>query len=498
MRRVATGHLRLDELIEGGFPEKCTFLVCGTAGTGKTIFGLEYLLYGAEKGEPGLYVSFEEPVKRTKEFMKRFGWDIDALESKRKLLLIDASIPKMFRGKTVTLREKFDLSGLYRIIEEGIQSIGAKRVVLDSISALLIHFREHPIVRTELVAIKTMLEEMGCTSLFVSEIPHGTSSFSRFGVEEFIADGVILLKYVPHQGKRRRFIEIYKMRGVAHASGDHPFEITDRGIKVFPRLKPVTIKPEEIAITEERVKTGIKELDNMLRGGFYRGDSVLVAGASGTGKTVLGLHFIYEGGKNGEPGVIVTFEEHPQLLIRNSKGLGFDLEALRKKGLLEVLYAPAQELCPDEHAIRIKDAVRRIGAKRVLIDSCSDLESIIQNPLQLRDHLSALVTYFRGQGITSILTTEIPEITGPFEISGLKLSLVTDVVILLRHVEIESGLKRALSIIKFRGSEHERDIREFEITSKGIEVKTKFKGMEGVMGGMPTSIEAIFAKAFKA
>jgi circadian clock protein KaiC len=496
MSRVETGHPGLDELIEGGFPSRCTFLICGAAGAGKTIFALQYLLHGAKKGEPGLYVSFEEPIEKTREFMKRFGWDLESFENERKLLLIDASISKMLRGKTTTLKEAFDLSGLYRIIQEGVRRIGVRRVVIDSISALLIHFREMPVVRTELVAIKTMLEEMGCTSLFLSEIPQGTVNFSRFGVEEFVADGVILLKYASDQGRRRRFIEIYKMRGVAHVSGDHPFEISKEGIKVFPRLRPVAMKPE-FMISEERVKTGIEGLDNMLHGGFYKGDSILVTGASGTGKTVLGLHFIYEGGKKQEPGVIVTFEEQPQQLIRNSKGLGFDLEALEKRGLLKILYAPAQELCPDEHAIRIKNAVRRIGAKRVVIDSLTALEPVIKDPNRMREYVAALATYFRSQGVTSIFTTEMPEITGAFQISGFKLSLAMDVIILLRYVEIESALKRGLSIIKFRGSEHDKEIREFEITSKGIEVKTKFKGMERVMGGMPTSIEAIFAKALK-
>jgi circadian clock protein KaiC len=274
------------------------------------------------------------------------------------------------------------------------------------------------------------------------------------------------------------------MRGMNYSRGDHPFRISTDGLRIFPRIKTPDVPPR-YKVSKERVSTGISDIDKMFKGGIPKGTVTLVAGGAGTGKTLLGLQFIIGGIQRGEPGVIISFQESPSQLYEIARGFGWELEEEEKKGKLKLLYTSPVELSVDEHAAYIKDAVDRIKAERVLIDSLMDLEIATPNKVRYKDYVYSLANFFRSKGITSLMTNEIPELFGPVKLTSHGISFISDNVILLRYVELESHVARAINLLKARGIDHEKEIKEFEITSEGIKVLSTFGEYGGVLSGMP-------------
>ncbi len=245
-------------------------------------------------------------------------------------------------------------------------------------------------------------------------------------------------------------------------------------------------EPPYYTVGETKVSTGIEGLDAMTDGGFPKNSVTLLAGGSGVGKTLTALHFICEGVRAGEPGVYVTFQETMGHLNSSAKKFGWDLEEMERSNLLKVLYSSPVEMSVDQHTEMIRNVASDIGAKRLVIDSLSDIEIATPDKIRFRDYVYSLVSHFRAQGITSILTTEIPELFGTLQLSSQGISFVSDNVILLRYVEMGSRLTRAISVLKMRGSDHDKHMREFEITSDGVHILEAFEGVQGLMGGTPT------------
>ncbi len=321
-----------------------------------------------------------------------------------------------------------------------------------------------------------------CTSFLIGEYDYrdivGAPIFA-------IADGIIMMESERQGLQDVRYINIVKMRGDAYFRGRHPFTISRDGIEVYPRIKTPE-RPLYYEVGGTRIPTGIEGLDAMMQGGFPSGSVTLVAGGSGVGKTLTGLHFITEGVRLKEPGVYVSFQETPGHLNALGKGFGWNLDEMQQTKLLKVLYTSPVEMSVDQHTMVIKNCISELGAKRVVIDSLSDIEIATPDKVRYRDYVYSLVNYFRAQGITSLLTTEIPELFGTLQLSSHGISFVSDNIILLRYVELGSRITRAISILKMRGSDHDKTMKEFEITSKGLQVLSEFEGAQGLMSGSPT------------
>jgi circadian clock protein KaiC len=299
-----------------------------------------------------------------------------------------------------------------------------------------------------------------------------------------IADGIIRLHNHPQGLHYQRYIDVLKLRGEDYFTGLHPFNISDKGLTVYPRIKSLD-QPGEIDLYAQKASTGVPELDAMLEGGLPRGSATMVAGGAGTGKTLLGLHLITAGVAQGEPGVIVTFQENPRQLREIARSFGWDLAEMERQGLLVHLYSSPVEIQPDIHAAHVREIVQRIGAKRVILDSLKDIEIATPDKVRFKDYIYALVNMFKLQGVTTLLTNEIPEMFGPFQLSEYGVSFVVDNVILLRYVELAGRMGRAINIMKVRGSQHSKEIRYFEITSDGIQIMTVVDAQTGVLTGIP-------------
>ncbi|MCS4542346.1 MAG: hypothetical protein HY929_08570 [Euryarchaeota archaeon] len=466
MERVASGIPGLDELMEGGFPKGRITLLSGTPGSGKTTLGMQFLVEGIKLGENGLLVTLAEFPEDIILNMSKFGWNLEKLMKENKIKIINAAPVSVEEGRdeyilpifTPVGRPKFSATMLLEIIKKYVEQIDAKRVVIDSITYFELLPKSEMKIRQSIHELIAGLANLKCTTLLIGE-----SKIGEYTHEEYLAHGVLELQLSPNARDVRK-MRIVKMRGTKHPLDVLPFKITNNGIKVFPKLRAEPTKD----LPRKRVKSGIEGLDRMLGGGFWSGYSAVVTGPTGVGKTVLGLQFIVTGAMNNEPGLIVIFEETPNKLLKNVSGFGWNLEELEKKGLLKILYSSPTDLCIEELALKIKEIAEATGIKRVLIDGLTGLPLALQDPDKLKDYIHSLCMLFESHNITSIFTIDTPQIIGPIGTTDVGASIIVDAVILLRFAEIESKIKRVMAIPKMKGSNYDTEVREFEITPKGI------------------------------
>jgi circadian clock protein KaiC len=489
MKKVATGVSGFDKIANGGFNGDSVNLVSGGSGCGKTIFTVAFLLNGAKAGEPGLFITFEESrqniIDNIPEAMRK---DLDALSEKAWFFDLSvirrmSTIPDERHGAHSVL----DADVVIEIVESWVRDKGIKRVVLDGIASLGIRYGCDNDYRSALFRLTSAMKSLGLTSIITTEV-NEEGKLSRNGVEEFVADSIVLLT----NRAGRRTIDIRKMRGSSYSAGEHGFGISSAGFTVYPMLAP----SEHSKSKQGRVKTGLPGLDEMLGGGALAGDSILVTGSAGTGKTIFGLQFVDEGAKNGEKCLVVTFEEPPEQLRRNAKNVGIDIAAHESKGLVKIIYTHPRNIEASRHMNEI--VAQLDGVSRVLIDSITDYEPAM-NENMLRALLSTLTSEFRSRGITTILTSEAPELIGAGKITNTGTSFIVDAVVMLRFVEIGSEMKKALNVLKVRGSKHVREIREYSISERGITIGVKFEGVVGLMSGTPRKaiadeVEGFFKK----
>jgi circadian clock protein KaiC len=462
--RVPTGVEGFDVLIDGGIPRGSLVLMAGEAGSGKTIFSAQYLYHGASKlDESGIYVSFAENRETFLGNMNKLNMDFERLEQEGKFRFLDYA----------TITEKAVTETLTNVLSE-MDRLKARRLVIDPFTALAQAFKGPIDAR---VAIHTILGKMvrqaGCTTLLITEKTGGASQMG-LGIEEFVADGVVLLGNSTRRGHMTRKLQVIKMRGTRASSKDVEYDITEFGIKIYqpPESKPVK------RIYDKKLSTGIKGLDEMLNGGLPQGSATMVAGPSGTGKTTIALQFIVEGAQRDERGLFISFEEPEAKLIHYGEGFGWDMKGFLNKDLIRIKYVALEPDNLDKQLLQTRDLLREYQPARCVIDSVTPVVKAMGEGDYV-DYMRRWNSSLAADGTTVMLTAP-SETTRP--VTEREISTFADNVISLRDVEIEGTLKRALAIFKARGIAHDRNIWEFDITPKGVMMKKKLSGTQRIMG----------------
>lgn len=460
-----------DLISNGGLPEGRTTLVSGGPGSAKTIFAAQFLAEGIKAGEAGCFVTFEEQPADIRRNLSSFGWDIEQWEKDKRWVFVDGSLhPK---DEPVTVGD-YDLGGLISRVKHAVDRIGARRVSLDSIGAMLIQFGLPAVIRRELYRVAWQLREMGVTSIITAE----HTGHAEAPVEEYVTDNVIILRNTLEEEKRRRTLEILKFRGASHLKGEFPFTISeDSGIILLP-LSSIELRQKS---SEKRITSGIAELDTMCGGGFYRDSVVLVSGATGTGKTLTATEFLAALGEE-ERGLLFAFEESRDQLYRNALGWGVDFPALEAGGRLRIVSEYPEIAALEDHLLRIKKHIEEFKPTRVAVDSLSALERI-STLRTFREFVLALTSYLKDKQIAGVFTSTTPSLLGGSTVTEAHISSVTDSIILLRYVEVFGEMRRGITVLKMRGSQHDRNIREYLIDSEGMHVGEPFRGISGILSG---------------
>lgn len=476
IKKIKTGVPNLDYVLDGGIPELSVSVVAGAPGTGKTVLTLQILFNAASPGRPAVYfATLGEPLVKLIRYQQQFAYFDPAK--------IDRSIFFVELGQVVRSQ---GLSGTLDAIGHKVRERNPILVAIDSFRAIEEMSLQETVYTTRSFVhdLAVQLASWGTTSLLVGEYDEADI---RLGSEFTVADGILWLTQETFGDSVVRRLQVVKLRGASPQPGRHAFRITSQGIEVFPRF-PAIEEPVEEVSGERRLKFGVPGLDNMLHGGLPPRQSTLIAGSSGTGKTLLSLHFIVEGARVGEPAVMVTFEEHPKEHYRKALSFGWDLQDLEKRNLLKVIYLRPVDLSMDEVLARVYEAVSDLKAKRVVINSISGIE-VALTPVgreDLREGLHRMVASLTAQGASVVMTTEIPELFGDVRISTQGISFLADNIIVLRYVEIESALQRAVTVVKMRTSSHDSELRRYQITSSGVRVEQPFTEYTGVLSGIPT------------
>lgn len=473
LKKLQTGIPGLDTILLGGIPDLSINIISGPPGSGKTILVQQIIYNNANPNRKALYLTtLSEPSLKMLHYLQKFSF-FDSNRVGRDVIYLD--IGEVIRNK--------GLDNAIAIIIKNVQEHKPAIVGIDSFKAIHDMARDSVEVRKFGFDLAVRLTTWGATAFFVGE-------YSQQEIEQepifAIADGITCLHYKRDGLSYQRYVDVIKLRGEDYFGGMHPFTINTHGLTVYPRIKTPETYPEYDAVPET-LSTGLDDLDAMLDGGFPRGSATMIAGGAGTGKTLFGLHFITSGAAQGEPGVIVTFQENPnQMHSLVHSSFGWNLREMEQQGYLKYLYNSPVEIQPDIHAIRVREAVEQLGARRVLIDSIKDIEIATPDKVRFKDYIYSMVNYFKTRGITIVMTNEIPELFGNFMLSEYGVSFIADNVILLRYVELSGSMEHAISVLKVRGARHSREIRRFEITSDGIRIAGTFRGMSGVLTGVPS------------
>ena len=471
LSKTKTGISGLDEITMGGIPQGRPTLICGGPGCGKTLFSIEFLVNGATKfNEPGVFVTFEEKTEELIMNVASLGFDLDKLQKEKKLRLDYVRIERSEIEET----GEYDLDGLFIRLELAIDSIGAKRVVLDTIENLFAGLTNQGILRAELRRLFLWLKEKGVTAIVTGE--QGEGKLTRHGLEEYVSDCVILLDHrVINQISTRR-LRIVKYRGSAHGTNEFPFLIDEEGISVLP----VTSLKLDRKVSSERISTGMPTLDEMFGGkGFYRGSSILVSGMAGTGKTSIAAYFANEACKRNEKAIFFAFEESPPQIIRNMKSIGLNLEPHIKKGLLQFQSARPALHGLEMHLSSIYRIVKKFKPKIVVLDPITNLVSVgLIN--EVNSMLLRLIDFLQGEGITVMLTALMKVMDERMD-EGV--SSLVDTWISVKEIEANGERNKVIYIMKSRGMKHSNQVREFIISNQGLTLVEIYLGPNGILLG---------------
>jgi len=475
---MPTGIAGFDYIAKGGLPVGRTTLVAGTAGAGKTLFAVQFLAQGIEQfGEAGVFVTFDERPADIRRNAASLGLDIATWESEGRWAFIDGSMLAMEQDEVVI--GDYDFGGLVAQLRHAVQRIGAKRVSFDSLGAVFSRFADHALVRLELHRVAAALRDLETTSVITAERIHEQDSISRFGVEEFVADSVVVLRNVAVRQKRQRTVEVLKLRGGPHRSGEWLFTIDPgRGIVVL-LLSAAEERPEA---SGGRVTTGVDELDVMCQGGLFEGSLAVVSGPTGTGKTLLTTHFVAAGIERHDRCLLLSFSESRDQIVRNANGCGFDLLEMEASGRLLLICQYPEDESIEDHFLAITEGIENFRPDRVALDNFFALERVTTEA-GIRDILHELASFTRRRGITSLFTATSSGLLGDTPVSGVDLAPVADAIFLLRNVELAAELHRSIAVLKLRGSAHDRSIREFTIDGKGMHIGSKMMGLSGILTG---------------
>lgn len=480
IEKLLTGIEGFDLVTNGGLPIGRSTLIAGTAGSAKTVLAMQFLVEGAARGENGVLVTFEEAPADLRRNVLGFGWDVAQFEADGQIAFVDAS-PRADEERLEA--GAYDFSALIARIGAAVRRVSAKRVALDSIGSIFAQFKDTGIVRRELHRIAAALKELSVTALITCERNDDYGDISRHGVEEFVADNVILLRNALEDEKRRRTIEVLKFRGTRHQKGEFPFSVTDNGMIVIP-LSAIELKQKSGTL---RVTSGSAELDTMCGGGFFRDSIILASGSTGTGKTLLVTAFTAGGIAAGERCLTFCFEESRGQFFRNAAGWGFDFEQLERDGHLKVITDYPEILPLEDHLIRMKQAILDFKPNRVAVDSLSALERV-GTGRSFREFVIALTAFVKDQEMAGLFTSTTPTLFGGTSVTEAHISTICDSIILLRYVETSGEMRRGLTVLKMRGSAHDKEIREFTIDGSGMHVGGAFRNVSGIIVGAPTQL----------
>lgn len=468
-----TGIQGFDEITNGGLPKGRPTLVCGAAGCGKTLFGLEFLVRGAvEFNEPGVFISFEESKEELIDNVASLGFDLKELVRKKKIVLDHVHIER----SEIEVTGEYDLEGLFIRLGYAIDSIGAKRVVLDTIESLFAGLPNQLILRAELRRLFRWLKNKGVTAIITGE--RGDETLTRQGLEEYVSDCVIMLDHrVSNQTSIRR-LRVVKYRGSIHGTNEYPFIIDENGFSVLP----VTSLELNHTVSNERISSGITALDEMLEGkGYFRGSTVLVSGTAGVGKTSIAAHFAEAACKRGERVLYFCFEESPNQLMRNMHSIGIKLDTWQKKGLLQFQATRPTFYGLEMHLAVTHKAVKAFKPDIVIFDP---INTFIKGDKQIEVEtmLMRIVDFLKANQITALFTSLISN-KSALESSEVGLSSLIDTWLMLRNIELSGERNRGMYVLKSRGMANSNRIREFILTDSGVELREVYIGEKGVLTG---------------
>ena len=477
LQKERTGISGFDEITGGGLPKGRPTLICGSAGAGKTLFAMEFLVRGAALlDEPGVFMSFEETDEELTKNVVSMGFDLNQLVADKKMLLDYVFIERSEIEET----GEYDLEGLFLRLGYAIDAIGAKRVVLDTLEALFSALPNEAIIRAELRRLFRWLKEKGVTAVITCERGEGT--LTRYGLEEYVADCVVLLDHrVQNQVSTRR-LRIVKYRGTSHGTNEYPFLIDEQGFSVLPIT---SLKLSHKAPTGF-VSSGVARLDTMLNGqGFYRSSSILVSGVAGTGKSTLAAHFIEAACKRGEKALYFAFEESQDQIIRNMRSVGIELDKYVKKGLLNFHNARPSSYGLEVHLALIHKEISENKPDVVVIDPITNFLAV-GDSLETKSMLTRLIDFLKSREITALLTS-LTSARDEIEDSEVGVSSLMDAWLLVKNIESNGERNRGLYLLKARGIAHSNQVREFVLTERGVELLDAYIGSEGVLMGSARS-----------
>ena len=454
--RCKTHIPKLDEILGPGIPWGSSILLAGVAGTGKTVLSIEFLYRGALAGERGILFSFEETEERLRATAQGMGWDIKREIDRGMIEIVFIPQPDIMVEAHILM------------MQERIEALGAKRVVIDSVSVFLHKITEPQVGREKLFHLCTIVQKAGAVGLFPVDVPYGSNLVSRFGVEETVVDGVIILRSSEEGLERQRYIEVYKLRNTPHLKGLHSLVIEAGGVSIFPRYGEdarLGAPPPALDLAT-RLGSGIPGLDPLLGNGLLRRSVTLLSGSAGVGKSTFGLQFVLEGAQAGEPGLYVTLEEGPEQLLASADSLALPLRAAVESGRVEILYVSRENLRAGQLLTVLTDRLHALKARRIVIDAATHMMTERMAPEEFRHVLYNIVVRFKTLGVTSVVTLEAPSLSSTELCTERALSPIADNLVMLRYRQEDGRLQPTLTIVKTRGSDHDR-ATHFIVTGKG-------------------------------
>lgn len=473
--KTPTGVDGLDEITEGGFPQGRPTLICGGAGCGKTLLSMQFLIKGiTEYNEPGVFMSFEEPSDDLTLNVKSLGFDLEQLKKDKKLVVDHVRVER----SEIEEAGEYDLDGLFIRLGHAIDSIKATRVVLDTIESLFAGLDNQAILRAELRRLFHWLKAKGVTAVITGE--RGEATLTRQGLEEYVSDCVIVLDHRVIEQVSTRRLRIVKYRGSTHGTNEYPFLIDEDGISVLP----ITSLKLDNEVSSDIISTGVPGLNEMFHGGgFYRGSNILVSGTAGTAKTTVACYFANEQCEKNEKTIYFAFEESPHQLVRNMRSIGIDLEKHIKKGILQIHSSRPSLNGLELHLLTLRKLIKEFEPTTIIIDPISNLISV-GSEHEVRSMLVRLIDMLKANNITAMFTSlnKQTDTVRP-DLAEESVSSLVDTWITVRDMEGVGERNRGIFIIKARGMGHSNQVREFVITSNGIELLDVELGPQGILTG---------------
>lgn len=470
--RHSVGVPGLDAILNGGVRPGRSFMIRGPPGAGKTLLGLHFLTEGGPDGENRLFVNFGEPAEYVREDAEAFGFDTDAFD------ILDLSPSEDFfteqQSYSLFEADEVEAESVLSEISEAVEGGDLDRVFVDPLTQLRYLSTDDYQFRKQVLSFLRLLKREGVTVLFTSQATTAEPDDDL----QFMSDGVINLT-----AETPRKVRVSKFRGSDFEAGEHTLRITDEGMAVAPVLRPdAQTRPLDPSV----LSSGIPELDELLQGGLTHGTVSIITGPTGAGKTTLGTQFMKEASGRGERSVIYSFEESRETLLHRSKAVNIPVSEMVDRGMLSIEVVAPDQYTPDEFAQRVKTEVEAEDARLVMIDGVDGYEAALQtDPSEAQDSLGRLARYLRNMGVTTLITNEVPRITGDFQATGRGLSQFADTIVFLRHLEYGGEIHKSIGVLKNRTSDFERSLRGLEITEHGIKVGEPLTELRGILTGTP-------------